>query len=180
MAGDYKPFVLPRRPFVLLPEGSLPEELKMSPTLEVTECPAGLTVFQVLRRRDESGVSGTGIVLEGVVFGDSTTVVRWTTETADHSTTVFSPEPPTTGWRKFLNIHILSHPTNGTQIKFWSRWGEHYEWNQPEIEENKLDPNDFEDGAIIALKSFLDFEARRRGVKENGNPSREAPKDRGY
>ena len=136
----------------------------MRPVLEITECPQGLTVFQLLRRRDESGVSGTGVVLEGIVFSDSTTVVRWTTETTDHSTTVFSPEPPTTGWRKFLNIHVLSHPTNGVQIKFWSRWGEHYTWEQPEVEpETGLDPNDFEDGAIIALKKWLDMQAKKRG-----------------
>lgn len=33
--------------------------------------------FKLHRDRDVSGVSGTGIVAEGVVFSDGTCVVRW-------------------------------------------------------------------------------------------------------
>jgi hypothetical protein len=33
--------------------------------------------FQLVRDLDVTGVSGTGIVAEGVVFTDGTTVVRW-------------------------------------------------------------------------------------------------------
>lgn len=32
------------------------------------------------RKRDLTGVSGTGIVAEGVVFSDGTVVLRWLTE----------------------------------------------------------------------------------------------------
>lgn len=37
--------------------------------------------FLLWRRQDPTGVSGTGIVAEGVVFGDGSTVVRWRGET---------------------------------------------------------------------------------------------------
>lgn len=33
--------------------------------------------FQLVRDIDVTGISGTGIVAEGVEFGDGTTVVRW-------------------------------------------------------------------------------------------------------
>lgn len=33
--------------------------------------------FQLLRHRDSSGVSGVGLVAEGVCFSDGTAVVRW-------------------------------------------------------------------------------------------------------
>ena len=36
--------------------------------------------FHLHRLEDESGVSGTGIIAEGVVFTDGTTVLRWMTE----------------------------------------------------------------------------------------------------
>jgi hypothetical protein len=34
------------------------------------------------RRKDDSGVSGIGIVAEGVEFTDGTVAMRWVTETA--------------------------------------------------------------------------------------------------
>lgn len=33
--------------------------------------------FRMVRKDDVSGISGTGIVAEGVQFSDGTTVVRW-------------------------------------------------------------------------------------------------------
>lgn len=33
--------------------------------------------FQFVRNEDVSGVSGTGIVFEGVVFEDGTVAIRW-------------------------------------------------------------------------------------------------------
>ena len=35
------------------------------------------TTFQLHRDTDVSGVSGTGVVADGAVFPDGTTVVRW-------------------------------------------------------------------------------------------------------
>jgi hypothetical protein len=36
--------------------------------------------FRLVRDRDVSGVSGTGIVAEGTMFSDGTCVLRWLTE----------------------------------------------------------------------------------------------------
>jgi hypothetical protein len=43
--------------------------------------------FHLKRLEDETGVSGTGIVTEGVEFSDNSCVMRWMTETS--STTVY-------------------------------------------------------------------------------------------
>lgn len=44
--------------------------------------------FHLNRKSDESGVSGVGIVAEGVVFTDGTVVLRWVTQFK--STTIYS------------------------------------------------------------------------------------------
>lgn len=64
------------------------------------------------RDADESGVSGTGKVLEGVVFTDGTTVIRWTVKDKPCSTAIY----PT--FEAFEFIHVTSHPTNGTKF-YW-------------------------------------------------------------
>jgi hypothetical protein len=38
--------------------------------------------FRLKRTEDESGVSGTGYVAEGVKFSDGTAVLRWLTDTS--------------------------------------------------------------------------------------------------
>lgn len=39
-----------------------------------------LRTFKTVRTEDISGVSGTGVVAEGVVFTDGTAVLRWLTD----------------------------------------------------------------------------------------------------
>lgn len=39
-----------------------------------------MTLFELHRLEDVSGISGTGIVAQGVVFDDGTCVLRWLTE----------------------------------------------------------------------------------------------------
>lgn len=41
-----------------------------------------MRTFKTVRTHDVSGVSGTGIVAEGVEFTDGTVVLRWVTERA--------------------------------------------------------------------------------------------------
>lgn len=69
-----------------------------------------MRMFEMYRESDESGVSGTGKVLEGVVFKGGTTVVRWLSP--NPSTTIFNT------FSSFESIHITPHPTNNTKIKW--------------------------------------------------------------
>jgi hypothetical protein len=39
-----------------------------------------MKAFRLVREVDETGVSGTGVVAEGVEFADGTVALRWTTE----------------------------------------------------------------------------------------------------
>lgn len=41
-----------------------------------------MRLFVLDRLEDETGISGTGIVAEGVLFSDGTCALRWRTETA--------------------------------------------------------------------------------------------------
>lgn len=67
-------------------------------------------VFSMIRGADESGVSGTGKVLEGALFSDGTVVVRWLTPHVASTTGVYD------SFEDFENIHINSHPGNQTRI----------------------------------------------------------------
>ena len=73
-----------------------------------------MDVFEMTRHADESGVSGTGKVLEGIVFSDGTTVVRWTVPNKANSTAIYD------NFEDFKAIHIDSHPTNETELA-WDR-----------------------------------------------------------
>ncbi len=64
--------------------------------------------FVMCRRSDESGVSGTGNVLEGVQFSDGTVVLQWTSQPA--STVIWG------SFEDFWQIHVASHPTNATVL----------------------------------------------------------------
>lgn len=69
--------------------------------------------FELIREADESGVSGTGKVLEGVVFTDGTCVTRWVTQN--------SPGRSTNVWDSFgafVSVHIAPHPDNKSKIVF--------------------------------------------------------------
>lgn len=47
-----------------------------------------MRTFKTVRTRDVSGVSGTGVVAEGVQFTDGTCVLRWLTDTS--STAIYN------------------------------------------------------------------------------------------
>ena len=49
-----------------------------------------MRTFVLNRTEDETGISGTGIVAEGVEFSNGKVVVAWCTENAVHSVTVFN------------------------------------------------------------------------------------------
>lgn len=72
-----------------------------------------MKTFVLIRGADESGVSGVGKVLEGVVFSDGTTVVRWCVKDTENSTAIYA------SFETFMAIHVDSHPTNESKI-VWS------------------------------------------------------------
>lgn len=70
-----------------------------------------MRTFTVERGNDESGISGTGIVMEGVEFSNGRVVVRWT-----------SIPCSVVHWDSFEDlwkICVAGHPTNATIVR-WS------------------------------------------------------------
>jgi hypothetical protein len=62
----------------------------------------------MIRNHDETGTSGTGVVVDGIVFPSGTCVVEWR-----------GPTPCVSVWSSFeafKRVHIDAHPTNGTEI----------------------------------------------------------------
>jgi len=64
----------------------------------------------MIRREDETGTSGIGLVVEGVEFSDGHVVIRWLTSPC--STAVYED------MKTFLAIHVHSHPGNKTEIEW--------------------------------------------------------------
>jgi hypothetical protein len=74
--------------------------------------PAGMRRFVMRRVNDVSGVSGTGVVLEGVLFSTGVTVIHWLTPPPRGSIAVFD------SFAQFLSIHVAPHPENHTLLEF--------------------------------------------------------------
>lgn len=62
-----------------------------------------MKLFQLVRDTDVTGVSGTGVVAEGVVFTDGRVALRWTV--GDHKSTVL--------WDDIESVEII-HGHNGS------------------------------------------------------------------
>lgn len=79
-------------------------------------------MFTMVRIADETGVSGTGVVLDGIEFPNGMVAVCWRSKTP--SVNVYR------SFVEFKHIHIDAHPTNGTEI----HWLESKESATPEPE----------------------------------------------
>jgi hypothetical protein len=81
-------------------------------------------LFSLVRVKDASGVSGTGRILDGVLFHNGQVVICWRTdvEGSKHGHTSLGVYP---SWDAFEFIHITSHPTNDTEVEwFWTEIGD--------------------------------------------------------
>jgi hypothetical protein len=88
----------------------------------VTEqrAPQGMRSFIMRREFDMSGVSGTGVVVEGVLFSTGVVVVHWLTPPPRGSISVWD------SIEQFLEIHVRPHPANRTVLTFED--GEELTW----------------------------------------------------
>jgi hypothetical protein len=68
----------------------------------------------MVRNFDESGVSGTGKVLEGCIFSDGTCVIRWCTPKTPSTTGIYD------SFKDFYKIHVEAHLVNKTEIRWFS------------------------------------------------------------
>ena len=99
---------------------------KLAPVQE-ERAPEGMRRFVMRREFDVSGVSGTGTVLEGVLFSTGVVVVHWLTPPPRGSISVWD------SIEQFLDIHVRPHPGNRTVLAFDD--GEELSWEQSSPEE---------------------------------------------
>src|SRR3954466_14527805 len=69
---------------------------------------AGPPVFHLFRRRDVSGVSGTGVVAEGVEWSDGTVTLHWG-----------GRYPTATVWQDGIDALIAVHGHSGASSIRW-------------------------------------------------------------
>ncbi len=85
-------------------------------------------LFTMIRTHDISGVSGTGRVLDGVVFGNGKVSVCW--RHSMNSVAIYD------SFECFLSIHVDSHPTNETEIIWLNETVDTVPFQKELVEEN--------------------------------------------
>ena len=88
-----------------------PDDLKPRPASKLA--PRGIETFTVCRQADESGVSGTGVIIEGVQYATGQVVLHWLTPFPKGSVAIFE------SLAEFKKVHVNPHPGNKTIIT-WS------------------------------------------------------------
>ena len=74
--------------------------------------PRGIQSFTVYRTADETGVSGDGIVIEGVRLATGQCIIHWLYPPPRGGIAIFE------SMDDFIKVHIKPHPTNRTIITF--------------------------------------------------------------
>lgn len=95
-----------------------------STTFEKPRAPMGACRGNIIRQKDETGISGTGPVAQVCVFADGQCAVQWVC-------------PPAAGkidcmkWESWLDVHVRQHPTNRTIIIWEDGTYERYDPPEP-------------------------------------------------
>tara|TARA_R100001015_G_C4600326_1_gene155303 strand:- start:800 stop:1141 length:342 start_codon:yes stop_codon:yes gene_type:complete len=86
------------------------EDLKPKPRPKLA--PRGIETFTVCRQHDETGVSGEGVIIEGVVLGTGQCIVHWLYPPPRGGIAIFD------SMTDFVKVHIEPHPGNKTIITY--------------------------------------------------------------
>jgi len=100
--------------------------------------PEGIRTFTVARQYDETGVSGEGVVIEGVTLATGQCIAHWLFPPPRGSIAVFD------SMSDFITVHIRPHPSNRTIITYddgeQERFGLFTEEEKSEDENIQTDP----------------------------------------
>ena len=86
------------------------EDLKPKPPAKLA--PRGIQTFTVARQHDETGVSGIGVIIEGVEYATGQVVIHWLFPTPRGGIAIFD------SLDDFLKVHVKPHPENRTIITY--------------------------------------------------------------
>ena len=89
-----------------------PVDESLIPRMPAKIAPQGIRTFTVCRQADESGVSGEGVVIEGVVLGTGQCIVHWLYPPPRGGIAIFD------SMTDFVKVHIEPHPSNKTIITY--------------------------------------------------------------
>ncbi len=104
------------------------EALKPKPPPKLA--PRGIRTFTVFREIDETGVSGDGVVIEGVELATGQCIIHWLYPPPRGGIAIFE------SMDDFIKVHIGPHPANNTIITFQD--GEQKKFgDQPKIKEEE-------------------------------------------
>ena len=94
------------------PEGAKTESENLVPKPPPKLAPQGIRSFTVFRKSDETGVSGDGVVIEGVELATGQCIVHWLYPPPKGGIAIFE------SLDDFIKVHIGPHPSNNTIITF--------------------------------------------------------------
>ena len=78
-------------------------------------------LFTVIRHNDATGVSGTGRIIDGVIFHTGQVVICWRSD-INNPNTGYSSITTYPSWEAFEHIHITPHSENQTEVLFAPDW----------------------------------------------------------
>ena len=93
-------------------EESPPQAETLKPKKPPRLAPEGIRTFTVARQYDETGVSGEGVVIEGVTLATGQCVVHWLYPPPRGGIAIFD------SMNDFIKVHIQPHPSNRTIITY--------------------------------------------------------------
>mgnify|MGYP003118522767 FL=1 len=86
------------------------EDLKPKPPPKLA--PRGIRSFTVCRQYDETGISGEGVIIEGIVLASGHCIIHWLFPPPRGGIAIFD------SLEDFLKVHVKPHPENKTIITF--------------------------------------------------------------
>ena len=86
------------------------EDLKPKPPPKLAA--QGIRTFTVCRQDDETGVSGTGVVIEGCKLATGQCIIHWLYPPPRGGIAIFD------SMNDFITVHIKPHPGNRTIITY--------------------------------------------------------------
>jgi hypothetical protein len=93
-------------------DSSPPQAEELIPKKPSRLCPRGIQTFTVARQSDETGVSGEGVVIEGVLLATGQCIAHWLYPRPKGSIAIFD------SMNDFITVHIKPHPGNRTIITY--------------------------------------------------------------
>lgn len=109
------------------PELSTEEQEVLVPKPPPRLAPRGIRTFTVFRQSDETGVSGDGVVIEGVELATGQCIIHWLYPPPRGGIAIFE------SLDDFIKVHIGPHPANNTIITFQD--GEQMKFGEKTAEE---------------------------------------------